>query len=200
MKGDDFVENLSTRSQRKVTSIVEQASRLFVRYGFHKVTMESIAQYANVSKVTLYKYFADKMALYEYIILEQLKNELFITKDIVTDIIPYHEKWARLIYHVMENHQAPDYVIFENELLLSLGATKQLNDYNKKLQKLRFKLYNQGRMEEYIDDTTSDSMLESLYNVISSGLISQYSTIQSLPEDEQHYLIKLLLDGITKSH
>ena len=62
---------LSTRSQRKVNTIIEQASRLFARHGYIKVTMESIAQYANVSKVTLYKYYKDKQTLYEHIVLEK---------------------------------------------------------------------------------------------------------------------------------
>ena len=69
---------LSKRSQRKVDSIIEHASLLFVRHGFHKVTMESIAQYANVSKVTLYKYFRDKQALYEHIITLGFEEELEI--------------------------------------------------------------------------------------------------------------------------
>lgn len=194
------MDQLSARSQRKVNSIVEQAARLFVRHGFHKVTMESIAQYANVSKVTLYKYFTDKSALYEHILLQQLQQDIVVTKDIVTDIIPYHEKWRRLIHYVVSKHQEADYVIQDDSLLLSLDATKQIKEYDDQLQQLRYKLYNQGRMEEFIHDDASDFMLERLYYVITSGLLSEFTNIQTLPESEHKQLIQLLLYGITKSN
>jgi len=83
---------LSSRSQRKVNTIIEQASRLFVRHGYHNVTMESIAQYANVSKVTLYKYFKDKQTLYEHIILLNSTKDLEDIKTIISDFIPYPDK------------------------------------------------------------------------------------------------------------
>lgn len=194
------MDQLSPRSQRKINSIVEQASRLFVRHGYHKVTMESIAQYANVSKVTLYKYFADKSILYEHIILEQFQQDIDAVKDIITDIIPYQEKWKGLLHHVVTQHQAPDFVSLDDNLLLSLAATKKIKSYRKKLQQLRGKLYNQGRMEEYLEDKATDEMLERLYHVVTTGLLREDTNIQSLSEVEQEHLIELLLYGLTKSH
>ena len=63
---------LSKRSQKKIESILQNAEKLFIKYGFNKVTMDSIAYEANVSKVTLYKYFPDKHHLYEMILMENI--------------------------------------------------------------------------------------------------------------------------------
>lgn len=49
---------------KKAEKILNTTIKLFVRDGIKKVTMDDIAQSANVSKVTIYKYFEDKGFLY----------------------------------------------------------------------------------------------------------------------------------------
>jgi len=49
---------------KKAEKIINTTIKLFVRDGIKKVTMDEIAQSANVSKVTIYKYFEDKDFLY----------------------------------------------------------------------------------------------------------------------------------------
>lgn len=48
----------------KQQKILNSAIKLFIQYGMRKTTMDDIAQRANVSKVTIYKYFGDKESLY----------------------------------------------------------------------------------------------------------------------------------------
>jgi len=49
---------------RNADKILTATEKLFIRTGIKNVTMDAIAENANVSKVTLYKYFADKDTLY----------------------------------------------------------------------------------------------------------------------------------------
>jgi len=48
--------------------ILEAASRLFVRKGYHTVSMDAVAEAAPVSKRTLYNHFSDKNALFQAVI------------------------------------------------------------------------------------------------------------------------------------
>ncbi|MBL8913785.1 MAG: TetR/AcrR family transcriptional regulator [Archangium sp.] len=48
----------------KQIAILEGATRLFLRHGFRKASMDEIAREAGVSKPTLYAYLADKDALF----------------------------------------------------------------------------------------------------------------------------------------
>lgn len=48
----------------KTDKILNATIKLFLRDGYKKTTMDDIAENANASKVTIYKYFADKDALY----------------------------------------------------------------------------------------------------------------------------------------
>ena len=49
---------------KKYNKILHTTINLFIEYGVKKTTMDEIAERANVSKVTIYKYFGDKDALY----------------------------------------------------------------------------------------------------------------------------------------
>lgn len=49
---------------KKTERILDTTTRLFVREGIKKITMDDIAENARASKVTLYKYFVDKDTLY----------------------------------------------------------------------------------------------------------------------------------------
>lgn len=190
---------LSKRSQRKVDSIVEHASLLFVRHGFHKVTMESIAQYANVSKVTLYKYYKDKQALYESIITDQFEEEYDIVKDIVTDLIPYEEKVVKMMKYHIDTALDRTKPNLDPDIILTIETTKTVKNHKAKMKRLRQKLYNQARMEEYIPEAITDTVLEAYVHVILDGLTAQERRLVRLTEDELEMLYQTLLASIIKT-
>ena len=52
---------------KKADTILDTTTKLFLRDGARKISMDDIAENSNVSKVTIYKYFADKDTLYREI-------------------------------------------------------------------------------------------------------------------------------------
>jgi AcrR family transcriptional regulator len=56
----------------KFIQIVEIATELFIKYGVKRVTIEEICTTSQVSKMTFYKYFNNKIDLAEYIIFKIL--------------------------------------------------------------------------------------------------------------------------------
>ena len=65
------VKTTNTESP-KFKLIVETASELFAKYGVKRVTVEEICATAQVSKMTFYNYFKNKIELAEYIIFSIL--------------------------------------------------------------------------------------------------------------------------------
>jgi AcrR family transcriptional regulator len=55
------------KEPKKKTQIWEAADKLFNQFGFKKVTVEEICQTAGVSKMTFYKYFANKNELIKHL-------------------------------------------------------------------------------------------------------------------------------------
>jgi AcrR family transcriptional regulator len=53
--------------EKKAQKILDATTILFLRDGIKKATMDEIARSAKVSKMTVYKYFADKDTLYLYV-------------------------------------------------------------------------------------------------------------------------------------
>ena len=65
--------NFSNLSQlieksKKATLLVDEAEKLFLRYGLEKVSVEEICQVAKVSKMTFYRYFQNKIHIFLFII------------------------------------------------------------------------------------------------------------------------------------
>lgn len=92
----------------KSKKILQSAIKLYISNGIKKTTMDEIAQTANVSKVTIYKYYGDKDAFYhevgksllnEYIqkisyhMTESidLKHKIKSVMDTLTDFITSHK-------------------------------------------------------------------------------------------------------------
>lgn len=55
--------------------IVKSALNLFWRYGIKSVTMDDIAKDLGISKRTIYQHYADKEAILELVIREELKTQ-----------------------------------------------------------------------------------------------------------------------------
>ena len=168
---------LSARSQKKVDSIILNASRLFVQHGYHKVTMESIAQYANVSKVTLYKYFSDKQVLYEHILKEIYLEEYNEVVEVINSHKPFEEKIDGVVKARIKKYYDKSKPIFSGEITLSLDVQKFIKKYTKLMNKQRTKLYEQGKMEGFINEDISDETLEMYFKIIQKGLVSEFKCI-----------------------
>ena len=191
---------LSNRSQKKVDSILLHGSRLFVQHGYHKVTMESIAQYANVSKVTLYKYFSDKQALYEHILKENFLKEYNEVVEIINSRLSFEEKIVQYILAKIRKYYDKSQPIFKDEITLSLGIQKFIRKYNNLLLIERNKLFTQGKMEDFICEDVSDDTLELYFKVIKNGLISINKDIGDFENETLSELIKSLYSGILGCH
>jgi TetR/AcrR family transcriptional regulator, mexJK operon transcriptional repressor len=72
------------RSARKRQVIIEAATALFLRNGYHSTSMDQIAAQAAVSKQTVYKHFADKEQLFSDIVLGVTRNSEAIIQELTS--------------------------------------------------------------------------------------------------------------------
>ena len=72
------------RSARKREDIIDTATALFLRYGYHSTSMDQIAADAGVSKQTVYKNFADKEQLFSDIVLGVTRNSDAIISELTS--------------------------------------------------------------------------------------------------------------------
>lgn len=195
---DRLEGSLTTRSARKVQSIVDNASRLFVQHGYHKVTMESISQYANVSKVTLYKYFEDKQALYEYILKQNYLKEYDMVVDIIMSDRSFKEKVKAVVEARIQKYYDKNAPIYHGEVTLSLELQKFIKEYRKKMLVYRSRLYIQGREEQYINLDVTDQTLEAYFKIIQHGIVTVVKDKNDFNNEKASELFNLLFAGILR--
>ncbi|MCE2927278.1 MAG: TetR/AcrR family transcriptional regulator [Rickettsiales bacterium] len=63
--------HLRRSAQMKYASILRAASRLFLRHGYTRTSMDAVAKEADVSKQTVYSYFKNKDELFQRMIEEE---------------------------------------------------------------------------------------------------------------------------------
>lgn len=67
----------------KYMSIIESARQLFWKHGFKRVTIDELCEAANVSKMTFYKFFANKVELAKEMFAKESSNGVAMFKQIL---------------------------------------------------------------------------------------------------------------------
>ena len=165
---------------QKLKEIVIAAKKLFWKFGFKRVTIEEVCREANVSKMTFYKHFKNKMELIKYLLNFIFEKSIKKYRQIMDSNIPFPEKVQKTLDLKMEQSQdisnefMDDYIRHaDSEMLefLNQMKTKNLtmivNDYSeaqrkgeiRKDIKIEFILYFLNHMFEM----TQDENLEKMY-------------------------------------
>ena len=80
------------KEPKKKTRIVQAADQLFKKFGIKKVTVEEICQEAGASKMTFYKYFANKIELVKYLWQQMTDDSIQKLDELDRRDIPFTEK------------------------------------------------------------------------------------------------------------
>ena len=77
---------------QKLREILIAAKELFWKHGFKRITIEEICSAANVSKMTFYKHFKNKMELVKYLLNHIYEKGMKQYRDIMNSDIHFSEK------------------------------------------------------------------------------------------------------------
>ena len=86
-----------SNQNKKFQQLVTTAHDLFMRYGIRRVTVEEICSEANVSKMTFYKHFNNKIDLTKYLLNQIFSKQMNDYRRIMARQIPYPEKVKQII-------------------------------------------------------------------------------------------------------
>ncbi len=167
---------------KKQEQIVLAGRTLFWKYGMKRVSIEEICQEAAVSKMTFYKYFANKTALALYILKQYYGDAMAEYHKIMDSNLSYPQKIERGIELKLKNAQNlsqefvdelykngdPEIMAFMQEMVkLSLDAfMTDFRNYQQRGEirsdvKPEFMLYMLNKM---VDMTTDDNFIRLFKN------------------------------------
>ncbi|MBU8891392.1 MAG: TetR/AcrR family transcriptional regulator [Bacteroidales bacterium] len=172
---------------QKLKEILIAAKELFWKYGFKRVTIEEVCREANVSKMTFYKHFKNKMELVKYILNHITDNANKKYRLIMDSDIPFSDKIKKTIdlkleasqdisnefYNDYVRHADPEMIAFlqekRNEFLgtiLKDYADAQKKGEIRKDLKPEFILYFLNQMQELIKDEQLEKMYDNPQDII----------------------------------
>jgi AcrR family transcriptional regulator len=97
---------MPTESESKISKkqqhLVETAEELFFRYGIKRVSIEEICQKANVSKMTFYRRFSNKVELVKYIAYTWLEKGYQKLNEVEAMPVPFTEKLRTMLQYRLE--------------------------------------------------------------------------------------------------
>ncbi len=89
--------SFDTVQSDKARQILHTAFELFLKHGIRRVSIEEICREANVSKVTFYKYFDNKIHLVKFLLEQFFAEEMQKYRLIMAQPRPFSEKVRDLI-------------------------------------------------------------------------------------------------------
>ncbi len=190
------------RAIKKTNQIKKSALELFNKYGANKVTIDEIANYANVSKVTIYKYFGSKNDLYKEIIKMIYKENIERIENIIYGPSTFVEK---LKFLITTKSNALQFLKgdFIKECIRNDYEIKEYIEinYGNKIKKLMFAFLDQGKKEGYIDNNISNDVIYIYIEIFTAGLEKKSSELESIIANNHTFekLINLYFYGLIKS-
>lgn len=153
---------------KKAEKILDSAVAYLILYGVKKATMDDIAGFANVSKVTIYKYFIDKETLY----LETAKHIFSLYVDRIEHIAESRdalvEKMLGFIDTITDFSVSGHFTLCENLCAINLKTQDERNRYMQSYQQCLTSLIDQGLSEHLFQDGLNEDLI---FHYINMGIV-----------------------------
>jgi TetR/AcrR family transcriptional regulator, cholesterol catabolism regulator len=151
-----LIENISEIEDDK-TKILKYAQTKYLSEGFYKTSMDALASEMQISKKTIYKYFATKNHLVEAVVMETMKNlgaklDEIISNDqnAILKIISLLDFMGKFFFQISEK-----WILDIREHLP--GLWNKIDKFrSKKMLVFLSKIIEQGKLEGYIEDKPNE--------------------------------------------
>ncbi|MBS4539448.1 TetR/AcrR family transcriptional regulator [Clostridium sp. D2Q-11] len=174
------MDGVNQRRKRKSKDITEAAFVLFTKYGTEKVSVDEIAKKANVSKVTIYKYFDTKEGLIKAVLNEMLIDSIKIFERILESDLPFVEKIEQILFKTDEYERKFSFAAI-NPTFFEEPVVKEFLERFYKETTLPFfkKLISQGQEEGCIDRSICTEAVLFYINMLKEKVTSsQFQSIR----------------------
>lgn len=185
------------------SKILEAALDLFYEKGFHLATVEDIAERAGVGKGTLYRYFANKGALFSELIksrLEDLEHSAQAVLDGQDDVLRMITKYIRIYFEFFDHNKRLYRLILQERMDLAdqvqeLYVKKVMRRIPLLKRKIR-EAAQQGVLKDIDFQTVFYGVMGFIHGVIQKWLVNDcsYPLVDELPT-----VLEVLFHGFVKN-
>ena len=174
------------RRQRMIDRIKKTALELFSTRGVDQVSMDEVAARAEVSKVTIYKYFHSKEDLHREVFKLYFDEILAATEKVLDSDLDFLGKLkltlgARTIFPNVTDNQT-FFELLEKEVE---GEALDRGSPRNRIRKIMTRFFEQGKREGYIEENLSFEMLYLYYEIVQAGARAKSTAFSAVLADPQ---------------
>ncbi|WP_214627018.1 TetR/AcrR family transcriptional regulator [Paenibacillus agaridevorans] len=188
------------RTQEKKNKVLEAAFHLLnTEGGIDSITMDDIAQYSNVGKTTIFKYFGSKENLIHEVYTYFLNQMGETAQKIMAENRPFEETFIAMSQnkiHYLEKISKQFYLDLMNFFTRKddAGLPSMMQQYSEISFGLMLDLFHRGRKEGKVDLKYSDEFLLVYFQALVEGISSPHIYPLILPYTAQW--TELMIKGI----
>jgi len=164
--------------------------------------MDEIASRADVSKVTIYKYFHNKEQLYREVINLYVDEVLAATEKVLLSDLDFTEKLKFTLVAKLNSPKVADgQALFD--LLDKYGqpGDARQESLKKRIKKIMFKFYEEGKKAGYIEDSLSFETLYLYSEIFDAGIKAKSTDLKAILADPEAFdqLMHLYYFGVFRN-
>lgn len=157
---------MATQSEIKYNRLMEKAEELFLDLGYRALSMDQIAEAAGISKMTIYKHFPSKEALFMEVILSLMERVSYEIEEALQQIPGCLEKIDFLMNYTFEESKRYSLALYHDIISIPY-VTETLIDEKIKLSRIMFeKIIKDGVKTGEIRPGNVDFLTDMLMMVI----------------------------------
>lgn len=190
--------NLSFNNNDLGSKILNDISEIFMRDGFHNISMDEVANLLHVSKKTIYKHFYSKEMFITKIMVENLSSAYQVIVSVIQAKSNIIEKFLKLSEMVEKR-----FPLFNETSLNNLNyhfpqlANDIKNYKNKRIIPLIKILLRIGKKKKLIIDIPDDIVLKIFTSALSSIIQPEFiDSINYSYHETFGYTFNMLLNGV----
>ncbi len=180
------------RTEAKRESILQVATALFSAHGMARVSVDEIAAQAGVSKVTIYKYFSSKDALYASVVNRAMNDSYDATVRVFDSDMDYLEKLKFILQTQSNLTQLVSYPYLFQVWEKNSDIAATMNETLDKVRQQMQKFLEEGKANGFIEESLSIEMLYLYAEIFRAGLRAKSIDLDSVLADKS--AVEALLD------
>jgi AcrR family transcriptional regulator len=194
-KGRKIMNGHDRRRQRITDRIKNSALELFTKDGADQVSMDEIAERAEVSKVTIYKYFHSKEDLHREVISLYIDAILAETEKVLGSDLDFMEK---LKFTLTAKLNAPK--MADNQTFIELFERDGLGGegLQNRIKGIMFRFYEEGKRKGFIEESIPFDTLYLFSEIFQAGVKAKLDEMQPVLADPKAFdqLLQVYFFGV----
>ena len=194
-------ENIDMMTTDKRMSILRALEKVLKNRRYDEVTLDKVADAANVGKGTIYRYFQNKEDLFFQMVQDSFREEIDAVQAVAASTIPVREKLNRAAETMSEHiqrHFSTMRIMHEPQFTRRLpGAREMMQKHHKRLNKILLQVLSEAIETELLCDDLNLEHALCLYK----GMIMERTMrlIHESREEPVAQLVDLILSGMGRN-